>query len=111
MEKAKNKPKFVGYVFFFLFVITMVYMVDEIATNIGKFLELDVTIFFFGSEAEAAASSTRALTNTIVTVIAGASILLRPLGDRFGRKPFLIIYSIGMSIGMAVIGIVNSIPG
>lgn len=110
-ERQKSKPRFVGYVFFFILVITIAYMVDEIATNIGKFLELDVTIFFFGSEENAAASSERAITNTIVSIIAGASMLLRPLADKFGRKPFLIIYTVGMAIGMSIIGIANSIPG
>lgn len=111
LQKQKNKPKFVGYLFFFLFVITIVYLTDEISTNIGKFLELDVTMYFFGSEEAANASSVRAIVNTVISIIAGVSMLLRPLADRFGRKLFLSIYTLGMGVAMAIIGITNGVAG
>lgn len=109
--KEKNKNKFVGYIFYFLFIITVVYLVDEISTNIGKFMELDVTIFFFKTEEAYNNSSIRSLVTTLITVIAGTSMFLRPLADRFGRKLFLVIYTMGMGVAMFIISVSNHIAG
>ena len=111
LKKEKNKPQFVGYLFFFIFVITMVYMVDEIATNIGKFLEMDVLGKIFGSIEKANVSSERALVTTLIAVISGCAMFLRPLADRFGRKIFLVIYTFGMGVAMLIIAITSTIPG
>ncbi len=109
--KEKAKPKFAGYAFLFLFIITLVYFTDEIATNIGKFLELDVTVYFFGSESAANASSLRSLTMTLIATISGVAMFLRPLADRFGRRIFLLIYTLGMGVAMVIIAISTGAPG
>ena len=109
--REKNKPLLAGYASLFLFVITLVYFTDEIATNIGKFMELDVTVFFFGSETAANASAVRSLTLSLISVISGVSMILRPLADRFGRKIFLFIYTLGMGIAMIIIAGSNHVAG
>lgn len=109
--KEKNKPKFAGYMFLFLFIVTLVYLVDEVSTNIGKFMELDVAASIFGSVAEYNSSSVKELVNTLIMAISGSCMLLRPLADRFGRKIFLFIYTLGMAIGMGAIAVFHNIPG
>lgn len=111
LEKEKSKPKFVGYIFLFLFIITIVYLVDEITTNIGKFMELDVAVAFFGGRDTYDAATTTGLIGTLITAVSGSAMLLRPLADRFGRKIFLFIYTFGMSVAMGLIAISHSIPG
>jgi len=109
--KEKGKPKFKGYLFLFLFIITIVYLVDEVTTNIGKFMELDVAVAFFGGAGTYDAATTTGLIGTLITAVAGCAMFLRPLADRFGRKLFLFIYTFGMSIAMGIIGIATNIPG
>lgn len=109
--KEKSKPKFAGYMFLFMFIVTLVYLVDEVSTNIGKFMELDVAASIFGSVAEYNSSSTKELVATLITVISGSCMLLRPLADRFGRKIFLFIYTLGMALGMGMIAVFHNIPG
>jgi len=109
--KEKSKPKFKGYLFLFLFIITLVYLVDEVTTNIGKFMELDVAVAFFGGADTYDAATTTGLIGTLITAVAGCAMFLRPLADRFGRKFFLYIYTFGMSIAMFIIAVSVSIPG
>lgn len=110
--KEKNKPKFAGYIFLFLFVITMAYLVDEVATNINKFMETIVGVAFFGEGFNPdTILSEMGFWGSIITVVSGAAMLLRPLADRFGRKIFLVIYTFGMAIGMGMFAISYNVSG
>ena len=110
LEREKAKPRVLGYAFFFLLIISMVYLVDEVTTNTGKFMGTIVADYFF--------ENGRAQGNTIKTIcefgimlFSGIAMVLRPLADRYGRKLFLVLYTIGMGLGLSIIGISHAIPG
>ncbi len=107
--KEKNKPKITGYIFYFVFIITIVYLVDEVSTNIGKLTETIIAEKFF-SMFTGRSASVKQFADVLIMIAAGLGMLFRPLSDRYGRKLFLVLYTLGMGLGMFIIGIATSIP-
>lgn len=108
-EKAKPKPK--GYFWYFIFVIAIVYIADELATQINTQMQSVVASQLFapivGSDV---AVSRMALINTIAGCSIGVAMIYKTLADRFGRRPFLIINTLGMGLGMLLISVSTNIP-
>jgi len=106
-EKEKAKPKLKGYIFYFLFVITIVYIVDEITTQIGGQLE-NLLQIVFDLKGETGTAALKIL--GFISIIASAAALFyKPLSDRFGRKIFLVINTLGMGLGLFLVGITTNI--
>ena len=90
-----------------MLIISLIYAVDEIASQIGTLMKTEIANDLFNSESSV----------TILNLLQGVAIpfqilglLYRPLADKYGRKIFLIINTFGMSIAMFVIFLSNSIP-
>lgn len=111
LEKEKNKSRGIGYFACFLFIITVVYMVDELTSQIGSQMQTIIATEIFapivGAEFAVARMSALGITGTIASAL---SFLYKPLSDKFGRKIFLIINTLGMGIGMLLVGISTNIP-
>ena len=111
LEKEKNKSRGIGYFAFFLFIITVVYMVDEVTSQIGPQMQTIIATEIFapivGEEFAVARMSAFGITGTIASAL---SFLYKPLSDKYGRKIFLIINTLGMGIGMLLVGISTNIP-
>lgn len=110
-EKELARPRGNGYLSYLLFVITIVYIADEITSTIGNqmnsVIAQDLFAPVFGAEfavARMGALSAFALIGTF------GSFLYKPLSDKYGRKPFLIINTLGMGLAMVVISLGYSIP-
>lgn len=110
-EREKAKPKGAGYLWYFMLIIAVVYVADEVASQIGNQMQSVVASQLFAPLVGAEVAVSRM---AIVSMIAGCSIgisyLYKPLADRFGRKPFLVINTLGMGLGMLIIGISTNIP-
>lgn len=110
-EKEKARPKAPGYLIYFILIIAVVYVADEIASQIGNQMQSVVGSQLFAPIVGADVAVSRM---AIITTIAGCSIgiayLYKPLADRFGRKPFLVINTLGMGLGMVIIGVAFNIP-
>ena len=111
LEKEKNKSRWIGYFACFLFIITVVYMVDELTSQIGSQMQTIIATEIFapivGEEFAVARMSAFGITGTIASAL---SFLYKPLSDKYGRKIFLIINTLGMGIGMLLVGISTNIP-
>lgn len=111
LNKQLGKPKIRGYFVYFLFVITVIYMADEIASQIGIQMQTVVASQIFAPVfgADVAVSRMSAL-GTIATVGSVAAFVYKPLSDRLGRRIFLIINTLGMGLGLLLISIATNIP-
>lgn len=110
LEREKARPRYAGYFFYFLFVISIVYLVDEVTTNSGKFMGTIVADYFF-ENGNAQGNTIKTICEFGIMLFSGVAMVLRPLADRYGRKIFLVLYTIGMGLGLMVIGISHRLPG
>ena len=104
-KKQLERISVPGYLIYMLFVLSMVYIIDEITSNIYNSLQSDMITEFFvnGMELE---FNTGLATYSAMTAPLYVIMLITPfyksLADKFGRKLFLALNTIGMGIGMFV---------
>lgn len=110
-EREKAKPKGPGYMVYFLLLVCIVYVCDEVVTQIGTQMQSVIASQLFapiyGEEFAVARMSALSMFTMAAT---GLAFLYKPLCDRFGRRPFLILNTLGMGIGTILIGISTNIP-
>ena len=100
---AKKHPK--GYLWYLLVVLSIVYIVDEITSAMGSSMQSEVVTDFFvngmGMEYNTGLASFTAMSIPIY-----CTMILMPfykaLADKYGRKLFLVINTIGMGIGLGI---------
>lgn len=94
-----------GYVIYMLFVLSMVYIIDEITSNIYNSLQSDMITEFFvngmGLEFNTGLATYSAMTAPLYAIML-ITPFYKSLADKFGRKLFLAINTVGMGIGMFV---------
>jgi hypothetical protein len=102
-QKEKARPKHSFYLWYLMLILTLVYIVDEVATNLNSTMQpYMIEDFFMGVEglskndAQAKWDGFGAL-GLLMQVI---TIFYRPLADRFGRKVFLFFNTLIMAVGM-----------
>ncbi len=110
-ERELQRPRGKGYLWYLLLVITVVYIADEITSTIGNqmgsVIAQDLFAPIFGADfavARMGALGTIALLGTV------GSFLYKPLSDKYGRRPFLILNTLGMGLAMVVISLGYNIP-
>ncbi len=105
-EKEKARPKKNYYFAYLVFIITLIYATDEIASQIGTLMKTEIANDLFSS------GSSVTLLN-ILSVLGipfqAIGLLYRPFADRLGRKTFLIINTFGMSLALLVIFLSNNV--
>ena len=109
LQLQKKRPK--GYLVYLLVVLSIVYIVDEITSAMGSALQSEVVTDFFvkgmGMEYNTGLAAFTAMGAPVYSVM----ILMpfyKSLADRFGRKLFLVLNTIGMGIGMGICMAANS---
>ncbi len=107
-EREKAKPKKNTYIWYLVFIITLIYATDEIASQIGTLMKTEIANDLFARFGESSVSMLDLLT-VIGLPFQVIGLFYRPLADRFGRKVFLIINTIGMSLALLVIFISDSV--
>lgn len=108
--RIQNKPKGKGYLFYFTALIALIYIADEVTSQIGGQMQSVIASQLFAPIVgdEFAVARMSAL-STITIVMSALSFIYKPLSDRYGRKPFLIINTLGMALGLFVISVAHSI--
>ena len=103
----KKKGKF--YLLGLFVLLTLIYVVDEIASNINSAMQPSVILDLFSIPNQDVLSkeySQAVGLFTIITMVSYVMMLIAPfykaLADRFGRKPFLIINTLFMGVGMFI---------
>jgi len=103
-EFAKKKPK--GYLWFLFLVLSLVYITDEVASQISIQNQSNIIQEFFVQKMGMDYGSGLTLFQTlglITTPLLLLAVFYKPLSDRIGRKPFLIINTFFMGVGMFII--------
>lgn len=107
--KEKNRKKPSMYIAYLVMIICLVYITDEIASNICTQMKTEIANDLFSAFGEASVGKLDTLALLSYLFIA-VSLFYRTLSDRFGRKPFLIVNTLGMAAGMFMIYVSASIP-
>lgn len=111
LEREQGKPKPKGYLWYFIFIIAVVYIADELASQITTQMQSVVASQLFAPIVGADFAVARmAVVNTIAGCTIGVATIYKTLADRFGRKPFLVINTLGMGVGMLLISVSTNIP-
>ena len=106
-EKEKARPKRSYYIVYLILIISLIYAVDEIASQIGTLMKTEIAndLFKTGNSA-----SLLDILSGLAIPFQAVGLLYRPLADRWGRKLFLIINTFGMSAALLVIYLSDNIP-
>lgn len=110
-EREKDKPKGPGYLIYFIMIVTVIYIADEIATQISSQMQSVVASQVFAPiVGEDFAVARMSALSTVTAIFGILAFVYKPLSDRYGRKIFLVINTLGMGLGMFLVGISTSIP-
>lgn len=104
----KKKPK--GYLIYLLVVLSIVYIVDEVTSAIGTSMQSEVVTEFF-VKGKGMEFNTGLATFTAMSAPLYSMMILMPfyksLADKYGRKLFLVINTVGMGVGMGICMVAN----
>ena len=102
-QQAKRRPK--GYLLYLLVVLSIVYIVDEVTSAMGSSMQSEVVTEFFvlgkGMEFNTGLATFTAMSAPLYCMMA-LMPFYKSLADRYGRKIFLVINTVGMGIGMGI---------
>lgn len=104
-KKTMNKVLMPSYMAYMLTILCMVYIVDEIASNICNSLQSDMVTQFYvggkGMDFNTGLATYSAMTAPLYVIMI-ITPFYKSLADRFGRKVFLAINTFGMGLGMLI---------
>lgn len=117
IARLKKDQAFHGsknYLIILTLVLTVIYIVDELASNVRGTVETfticDLFQVSFGTKGYDNAAATLGLVTTLCYLIYLVSPFYKSLADQFGRRVFLIINTIGMGVGLAISIAIRSVP-
>ena len=103
LQLSKRKPN--GYLAYLLVVLSIVYIVDEITSAMGSSMQSEVVTDFFvngrGMEFNTGLAAFTAMSFPVYSVMA-LMPFYKALADKYGRKLFLVLNTIGMGIGLGI---------
>lgn len=102
IQKKLQSPKPKGYIAYLILIICLVYITDELASNIPFQMKTEIANTLFSRFGNSSLAKLELLSLVSYPCIA-ISLFYRTLSDRLGRKPFLIINTSGMSLGMLTV--------
>ncbi len=109
MNNQNKAKRTMGYLIILFVLLTAIYIVDEIASNITATMQPYVIIDLFDIPGGSVLSEEYASAVGVFTAISMVSyvfMLIAPfykaLADKFGRKPFLILNTAIMAVGMLI---------
>ncbi len=108
-ERQLTRPRGKGYLPYLLLIISLVYITDEIASQIGTLMKTEIANDMLSHFGQSSVGALDILSMISVPFLA-LGIVYKPLSDRFGRKPFLVLNTFGMSAGLLIIYLSRSIP-
>ncbi len=107
-EKALARKRSKWYIAYLIFIITLIYTIDETASQIGMLMKTEIANDLFNKFGQSSVGALEIL-GMIGVPFQFLGLIYRPLADRFGRKLFLIINTLGMSLALFFIYLSQSI--
>ena len=107
-EKERGKPKNPGYFAWLVFVICLIYITDEVASQIGTLMKSEIAadlLSKFGDSSVGMLDLVSMVTMPFMIIC----MFYRPLADRLGRRLFLVVNTIGMSLALLFIYLSDSL--
>ena len=107
-ERERAKPKRQGYLAWLIFVICLIYITDEVASQIGTLMKTEIAtdlLSKFGDKSVGMLDIVNMVTMPFMVIC----MFYKPLADRLGRRLFLVINTIGMSLAMLIIFLSNNL--
>ncbi|MBR2591497.1 MAG: hypothetical protein IKD62_00835, partial [Oscillospiraceae bacterium] len=105
------KPEYKGYLLVLCIVIVLVHIIDEIASNVGSMVESNaIRQFFPNLDLSSGKAAFVAITSPLSSITMLAPFY-KALADKFGRKMFLVVNTLGFAIGMIICYFSRSIVG
>src|SRR5574344_1683719 len=104
-ELARPKPRY--YLWTLLLIVSLAFITDEVASIVTVQVQSNIINDLFvpltsGGTYNDGLSLYQSL-SYIIYPLMFLAFFYKPLADRFGRKPFLVINTIGMSLGMIIV--------
>lgn len=105
------KPEYKGYLLVLCIVIVLVHIIDEIASNVGSMVESNaIRQFFPNLDLSSGKAAFVAITSPLSSITMLAPFY-KALADKFGRKMFLVVNTLGFAVGMIICYFSRSIVG
>lgn len=108
-EKEKARPKGRFYLPYLIFIISLIYLTDEVASQIGPLMKTEIANGLLASYGESSVGILDTL-SMIAIPFQVLAIFYKPLSDKFGRKIFLVVNTLGMGLAMFIVFISDNIP-
>ena len=108
-ERQLGKPRGKYYFPYLVLIISLVYITDEICSQIGTLMKTEIANDMLSHFGQSSVGALDILSMISVPFLA-LGIVYKPLSDRFGRKPFLVINTFGMAAGLLIVYLSRSVP-
>ena len=117
LKKQSTVPAAGKYLLFVMIVLTVVYVVDEITSNMNAAMQPYVLFDLFGIGSRNVNSAEyKTAINTVAPWQVASNLFLiispfyKALADKYGRRLFLMINTVGMGLGMMIVMTSRSVP-
>ena len=107
-ELKRHRGKY--YLLFAMVMLTVIYIVDEITSNVNAAMQPYALFDLFRiASRDVNSAEYKAAINTVAPWQVASNLFLiitpfyKALSDRYGRRPFLVINTIGMGVGMLIV--------
>lgn len=107
-ERERAKPQGKGYFVWLVFVICLIYMTDEIASQIGTLMKTEIANDLLSKFGQSSVGMLDIL-SMVVIPFQVVCLFYKPLADKLGRKTFLVINTFGMSLALLLIFLSNNL--
>lgn len=108
-EKQQSRPKGKFYIPYLIFIISFIYLTDEVASQIGPLMKTEIANGLLASYGESSVGVLDFL-SMIAIPFQILAIFYKPLSDKFGRKKFLVINTLGLGTAMLIVFLSDNIP-
>ena len=110
LDAQARRPKSAHYLLFAMIVLTIIYIVDEITSNMNAAMQPYALFDLFGiASRNVNAPEYKTAINTVAPWQVASNLFLiispfyKALSDRYGRRLFLMINTMGMGVGMLIV--------
>lgn len=97
-RKEQARPKRKYYLVYLMVVLSMVFIMDSVATDICTKMKAEICGALFGGS-----TAVMDLLGMLASAVMIAGAIYKSMSDRFGRKIFLVLNTIAMGLGMFIV--------